>query len=555
MCPNLDAMRIVIVGGVAGGMSAATRLRRLSEDAEIIVLEKSGNVSFANCGLPYYVGEVIPRRSDLLLQTPQSLAARFRLDVRVHTEAIAIDPQAHIVTARTPDGHEETLRYDALVLATGAQPLRPAMPGIERAVSLRNVEDVDAIASAAAGARTAVVVGAGFIGLEMAENLVRRGLNVALVEATSQAMPPMDPEMVAPIHDRIRANGVDLRLNTAVIAIGERDVTLADGSRLDADLVVLAIGVRPDSRLAQTAGVALTDRGAVIVDERMRTSVPDIYAVGDLVAKTDAIDASQTLVPLAQTANLQGRMVADAIMGRPVINRPVLGTSIVGVFGLQVGSTGWSEKRARAAGRDVRVIHTHPANHAGYYPGAATMHLKLVVDARTDAILGVQGVGEAGIDKRIDVIATAITGGIPAAELAELELAYAPQFGSAKDPINMLGFIDANLRDGLVDAIQWHELPAAVAAGATVLDVRNPAEHAARAIPGSVLIPLDELRDRLNEVPSGDLVVHCAAGQRSYLAARILAQHGWSVRSLDGGITTWADGQSVAAPQPESVGQ
>lgn len=555
MCPNLDAMRIVIVGGVAGGMSAATRLRRLSEDAEIIVLEKSGNVSFANCGLPYYVGEVIPRRSDLLLQTPQSLAARFRLDVRVHTEAIAIDPQAHIVTARTPDGHEETLRYDALVLATGAQPLRPAMPGIERAVSLRNVEDVDAIASAAAGARTAVVVGAGFIGLEMAENLVRRGLNVALVEATSQAMPPMDPEMVAPIHDRIRANGVDLRLNTAVIAIGERDVTLADGSRLDADLVVLAIGVRPDSRLAQTAGVALTDRGAVIVDERMRTSVPDIYAVGDLVAKTDAIDASQTLVPLAQTANLQGRMVADAIMGRPVINRPVLGTSIVGVFGLQVGSTGWSEKRARAAGRDVRVIHTHPANHAGYYPGAATMHLKLVVDARTDAILGVQGVGEAGIDKRIDVIATAITGGIPAAELAELELAYAPQFGSAKDPINMLGFIDANLRDGLVDAIQWHELPAAVAAGATVLDVRNPAEHAARAIPGSVLIPLDELRDRLNEVPSGDLVVHCAAGQRSYLAARILAQHGWSVRSLDGGITTWADGQSVAAPQSESVGQ
>lgn len=555
MCPNLDAMRIVIVGGVAGGMSAATRLRRLSEDAEIIVLEKSGNVSFANCGLPYYVGEVIPRRSDLLLQTPQSLAARFRLDVRVHTEAIAVDPQAHIVTARTPDGHEETLRYDALVLATGAQPLRPAMPGIERAVSLRNVEDVDAIASAAAGARTAVVVGAGFIGLEMAENLVRRGLNVALVEATSQAMPPMDPEMVAPIHDRIRANGVDLRLNTAVIAIGERDVTLADGSRLDADLVVLAIGVRPDSRLAQTAGVALTDRGAVIVDERMRTSVPDIYAVGDLVAKTDAIDASQTLVPLAQTANLQGRMVADAIMGRPVINRPVLGTSIVGVFGLQVGSTGWSEKRARAAGRDVRVIHTHPANHAGYYPGAATMHLKLVVDARTDAILGVQGVGEAGIDKRIDVIATAITGGIPAAELAELELAYAPQFGSAKDPINMLGFIDANLRDGLVDAIQWHELPAAVAAGATVLDVRNPAEHAARAIPGSVLIPLDELRDRLNEVPSGDLVVHCAAGQRSYLAARILAQHGWSVRSLDGGITTWADGQSVAAPQSESVGQ
>ena len=311
--------------------------------------------------------------------------------------------------------------------------------------------------------------------------------------------------------------------------------------------MIAAIGVRPDTQLAESAGLALAEGGGILVDQQFRTSEPNIYAIGDAVAKSDAIGECSALVPLAQTANLQGRRVADVIMGRAASDRPVLGTAIVGVFGLQVASTGWSEKRLRAAGRPYRAIHTHPAAHAGYYPGSTQISLKLLVDPDTDEILGAQGVGEAGVDKRIDVIATAITGGIRASELADLELAYAPQFGSAKDPINMLGWIASNLRDGLTDTIQWHELDAAIADGATVVDVRTPAEHEANAIPGSVLIPLDELRDRLAEVPAGDLVVHCAVGLRGYLATRILEQQrdgrGWGrVRNLDGGLKTWLAG-------------
>lgn len=536
-------MRIVIVGGVAGGMSAATRLRRLDESCEIVVLERSGHVSFANCGLPYYLGGVIKRRESLLLQTPTSLNARFNIDVRVGHEVVAIDTAAKTVDVRNlADSTVETLGYDSLVLSPGASPARPPIPGIERALSLRNIEDTDKMAAAIGHASTAVLIGGGFIGLEVAENLVHRGLQVAVVEATAQVMPPMDPEMVAPVHQRLRDNGVDLRLGAAVVSIEQDRVQLADGSSLPADLVVAAIGVRPDDALARAAGIAVADRGGILVDGFFRTSAPDVYAVGDAVVKDDAMDDSGVLIPLANTANLQGRRVADVIMGRLESNRPVLGTAIVGVFGLQVASTGWSEKRARAAGRPVRVIHTHPANHAGYYPGASTMALKLIVDPQTDLILGAQGVGESGVDKRIDVIATAITGGLTASDLAELELAYAPQFGSAKDPINMLGYIATNLRDGLTDSIQWHELDDAVAAGAHIVDVRSQAEHDRQAIPGSTLVPLDELRGRLAELPDGDVIVHCAVGLRGYLATRILAQHGRSVRNLDGGITTWSVG-------------
>lgn len=536
-------MRIVIVGGVAGGMSAATRLRRLDESCEIVVLERSGHVSFANCGLPYYLGGVIKRRESLLLQTPTSLNARFNIDVRVGHEVVAIDTAAKTVDVRNlADSTVETLGYDSLVLSPGASPARPPIPGIERALSLRNIEDTDKMAAAIGHASTAVLIGGGFIGLEVAENLVHRGLQVAVVEATAQVMPPMDPEMVAPVHQRLRDNGVDLRLGAAVVSIEQDRVQLADGSSLPADLVVAAIGVRPDDALARAAGIAVADRGGILVDGFFRTSAPDVYAVGDAVVKDDAMDDSGVLIPLANTANLQGRRVADVIMGRLESNRPVLGTAIVGVFGLQVASTGWSEKRARAAGRPVRVIHTHPANHAGYYPGASTMALKLIVDPQTDLILGAQGVGESGVDKRIDVIATAITGGLTASDLAELELAYAPQFGSAKDPINMLGYIATNLRDGLTDSIQWHELDDAVAAGAHIVDVRSQAEHDRQAIPGATLVPLDELRGRLAELPDGDVIVHCAVGLRGYLATRILAQHGRSVRNLDGGITTWSAG-------------
>ena len=539
-------MRVIVIGGVAGGMSAATRLRRLDERAEIIVLERSGYVSFANCGLPYHVGGVIERRSALLLQTPESLRARFNLDVRVGHEVVAIDRTRKVVRVRELAAEVETeLSYDALVLSPGARPVRPPIPGIERALSLRDIEDTDALVAATGPARTAVVIGGGFIGVEMAENLRHRGLAVALVEATDQVMAPLDPEMAALVHDRIRERGVDLRLGVSVVAIGPQEVTLADGDRLPADVVVAAIGVRPDVALAQAAGLEIGERGGIWVDEHLRTSDPAIYAVGDAVEKVDALDASPALVPLANTANLQGRRVADIIAGQEVKDRPVLGTAIVGVFGLQVATTGWNEKRLRAAGRPYRAIHTHPASHAGYYPGAAGMSLKLLVDPRTDAILGAQGIGEAGVDKRIDVLATAITGGIAASALAGLELAYAPQFSSAKDPVNMLGYIAENLRLGTSTTIQWHELDEALSSGATLLDVRTAQEHAAGAIPGALLFPVDELRDRLDEIPGGPLIVHCAVGLRGHTAARLLAQAGREVRNLDGGYRTWAAGTAA----------
>jgi len=552
---------VVIVGGVAGGMSTATRLRRLDETARIIVVERSGHVSFANCGLPYHVGGVIEARSALLLQTPASLGARFGLDVRVRTEAVAIDPAAHRVTLRDlASGVEEEVTYDALVLSPGARPVRPPIPGIERALTLRDLEDTDVLVAAVAAAQgveargfddespepaTAVVIGGGFIGVELTENLVHRGMQVALVEATPQVMAPLDPEMVAPVHRALRAAGVDLHLGRSVTAIGVEDVTLDDGTVLPAALVVAAIGVRPDTTLAQAAGLRVGDRGGIAVDEHFRTSAPDVYAVGDAVEKVDGLSHEQALVPLANTANLQGRQVADVIAGDGGTDRPVLGTAIVGVMGLQVAATGWNEKRLRAAGRAHRAIHTHPASHATYYPGAATMALKLLVDPETDAILGAQGVGREGVDKRIDVIATAMTAGLRARDLAALELAYAPQFGSAKDPVNMLGHIDDNLHSGLSACIQWHELDAALASGAALIDVRTASEFAKGSIEGALNIPVDELRDRLEEVPAGPVVVHCAVGLRGHVAARILRQRGWEdVRNLSGGYTTWRAGTS-----------
>ncbi|MGO4957067.1 FAD-dependent oxidoreductase [Luteococcus sp. Sow4_B9] len=546
---NPAAQRVVIVGGVAAGMSAAARLRRLDGSAQITVVERSGNISFANCGLPYHVGGVIEQRDALLLQTPQAIKARFDIDVFVGTEAVAINREQHTVTVRELDGGaERELPYDKLVLAPGASPIRPPLPGIERALGLRNVEDTDAMVAALPGARTAVVIGGGFIGVELAENLVHKGLQVSLVEATSQVMAPLDPEMVAPVHAVLRDSGVDLRLGVSVQAIGADDVELSDGTRIPADLVVAAIGVRPESGLAKAAGLEIGERGGIVVDEHFRTSDPDVFAVGDAVHKVDAVDGSQTLVPLAQTANLQGRRVADLIAGRPVQDRPVLGTAIVGIFGLQVASTGWNEKRLVEAGRPHRIIHTHPMNHAGYYPGAQQMALKLIVDPQTDKILGAQGVGREGVDKRIDVIATAMTAGLTASDLAELELAYAPQFGSAKDPVNMLGFVAENLATGLSRNIQWHEVEAAQEAGATVVDVRTPGEYEAGNIPGALLIPVDELRERLDELPEGDLVVHCAVGVRGHIAAQILAAAGRpGARNLDGGFKTWRAGMDARA--------
>jgi NADPH-dependent 2,4-dienoyl-CoA reductase/sulfur reductase-like enzyme/rhodanese-related sulfurtransferase len=538
-------MKTVIVGGVAGGMSAATRLRRLDENAEIVVLERSGHVSFANCGLPYYVGEVITDRNALLLQTPASLKARFGIDVRVGTEAIEIDRAAKSIRVQDlSTGRTYVEDYDHLVLAPGAAPFVPPIPGVERALTLRNIADVDAMAAAvdAALARpepTAVIMGGGFIGVELAENLTERGVKVTIVELADQLLAPLDVEMAVLVEKHLLKHGVDVVTGASVTEICPETVALSNGQVLPAAMVVAAIGVRPETGLAEAAGLELGERGGILVDEHQRTSDPAIFAVGDAVVKRDALTGSQALVPLAGPANRHGRLVADVIAGRAVSARPVLGTAIVGAFGLVAAATGWTEKRAVAAGRAVRIIHTHPANHAGYYPGAEGMSLKLVVDTDTDAILGAQGVGGAGVDKRIDVIATAMRGGLIASDLADLELAYAPQFGSAKDPVNMLGFIAENLRDGLTETIQWHEVAAQVAAGVQLIDVRTPAEYARGTVEGAINIPVDELRARIDEVDS-DVIVHCQVGLRGYLAARTLAQHGRRVRNLDGGYRTWA---------------
>lgn len=526
-------------------MSAATRLRRLDEQMEIIVLERSGYVSFANCGLPYHVGGVIEERSALLLQTPEALWERFRIDVRVGTEAVGIDRDRKVVAVRdAATGVETELTYDTLVLSPGARPVQPPIPGIERALLLRNIEDTDAMVAAVRGVEHAVVIGGGFIGLEVAENLLELGIKVSLVEALDQVMAPLDPEMVAPVHARMRQHGIDLHLGSAVTAIGAEDVTLADGSRLPADLVVASIGVRPDVALAEQAGLEIGSLGGIVVDERQRTTDRSIYAVGDAVQKRDALNGDQVLVPLANTANLQGRRVADDIAGRGTPARPVQGTSIVGMLGLQVAATGWNEKRLKAAGHPYLAIHTHPASHATYYPGASTMALKLLFDPSDGRILGAQGVGEDGVDKRIDVIATAMAGGLSAPELAEVELAYAPPFGSAKDAVNMLGFVAENRMSGLEKSLQWHELAGAQESGATVIDVRTAREFAGGAIPGAINIPVDEIRDRLDEVPEGTLILHCGVGIRSHAAVFMLGDR--EVYNLDGGYTTWEAGMSVS---------
>jgi NADPH-dependent 2,4-dienoyl-CoA reductase/sulfur reductase-like enzyme/rhodanese-related sulfurtransferase len=538
-------MKTVIVGGVAGGMSAATRLRRLDEAADIVVFEKSGYVSFANCGLPYFVGGVISERDALLLQTPASLNARFALDVRVNSEVTSIDRQAKTVTVSDlSTGAQYLESYDSLILAPGAAPFIPLIPGVERALSLRNIADTDVMSAKVAEVLatpkpSAVIMGGGFIGIELAENLHDRGIAVAIVELAGQIMAPLDVEMAALVEKHIAKHGVEVITGASVTAIGDHEVTLSDGRTLPAELVIAAIGVRPESGLAKAAGLDISERGGIVVDAQQRTSDPSIYAVGDAVTKRDAITGDETMVPLAGPANRHGRLVADVIAGRDVQANTVMGTAVVGVFGLSAAATGWTEKRAIAAGKKIRVIHTHPANHAGYYPGAEGMSLKLVVDADTDAILGAQGVGGVGVDKRIDVIATSMRGQITASELVDLELSYAPQFSSAKDPVNMLGYVAENLRDGLTQTIQWHEVAAEVDRGVQLIDVRTAAEYARGSVDGAVNIPVDDLRDRIDEV-ADEVIVHCQVGLRGYIAARTLAQSGRKVRNLDGGYRTWA---------------
>lgn len=546
--------RVVIVGGVAGGMSAATRLRRLDPHASITVLERSGHVSYANCGLPYYVGGVIASESDLLLQTPESLERRFRLDVRVSSEVVAIDRAARTVTVvDTADLTEYDLPYDQLVLSPGARPIVPPLPGIERAMTLRTVEDVARIVAAVKRRpRHAVVIGGGFIGVETAENLLARGISTTLVEAADQLLAPLDSEMATVVAHEVRLQGVDLRLGVALAAVGEDSVELTDGESLPADLVILAIGVKPDTTLALECGLVIGDRGGILVDEYWRTSDPAIYAIGDAVAKRDALDGEEVLVPLANIANRQGRVVADHIAGHPVRPVPALGTAIVKVFELSIATTGWNERRLKAAGRPYVAIHSHPNSHAGYYPGAKDMSLKLLVDPESGAILGAQGVGRDGVDKRIDVIATAIRAGLPAVELADLELAYAPPFSSAKDPVNMLGYMADNLLSGATRTAQWHEVADYAAQGIPLIDVRTAAEFAQGHIDGSLNIPIDEMRERIDEVPAGTVLIYCEVGMRGHNATMYLRQNGYDAMNLDGGYRTWVRSPAAVVHTPEN---
>ena len=539
-------MRVIIIGGVAGGMSAATRLRRLDETAEIIVLEKSGHVSYANCGLPYYVGGVIAEEKDLLLQTPASLHARFRLDVRVSTEVLAINPSKKVVAIKNLiTGQTDELDYDKLILSPGASPVVPPIPGIERGMTLRTVEDVEKIA-ASVGKQPAssVVIGGGFIGVEIAENLVHRKIPTALVEATDQVLMPLDPELATLVSKEMRSHGVDLRLGSSVVKISADSVELANGDVLPAEIVILAIGVRPEIGLAKAAGLEIGSRNGIKVDEFNRTSNPDIYAVGDAAEKTDALDGNATLVPLANLANRHGRVVADHICGLTVRPVKTIGTAIVKVFDLMIATTGWNEKRLTAANIPHQAIHIHPNSHAGYYPDAKQMTLKLIFDPKSGEILGAQGVGIEGVDKRIDVIATAMRGGITAPELADLELAYAPPFGSAKDPVNMLGYVAENVISGVSKVAQWHEINAYREKGYQLVDVRSESECGRGIIPGAINIPVDEIRDRYKELTNKNLLVNCQVGLRGHTGSMLLKEFGFNPVNLDGGYLTWINSPS-----------
>lgn len=534
-------MRTVIIGGVAGGMSAATRLRRLDESAEIIVLERSGHVSYANCGLPYYVGGVITEEDKLYLQTPESLHKRFRLDVRVHHEVTEIAADKKVVIARDLiSGSESEISFDKLILSPGASPVVPQIPGIERALTLRTVEDVLRIYDAVeVKPKNAVVIGGGFIGVEMAENLVHKGIKTSLIEALPQVLAPLDPEMAELVHKELRKNGIDLHLANSVKEITESEVILADGTKVSAELVIASIGVKPDTTLAKAAGLEIGTHGGVAVNKFNQTSNPDIYAIGDAAEKSDELTGESTLIPLANIANRHGRITADHIVGKPVREVSSIGTAIVKVFDLAVATTGWNAKRLTAASKPFKEIHTHPNSHATYYPGATQFSLKLIFDPQSGEILGAQGVGRDGVDKRIDVIATALRSGITAPALADLELAYAPPFGSAKDPVNMLGYIAENVITGITEIAQWNELDKYKTDSYSFVDVRSESEFANGTIPGSVNIPVDELRERHTEIKNKKVIINCQVGQRGHVATMLLRSMGYDAKNLDGGYLTW----------------
>ena len=540
-------MKVVIVGGVAGGATAAARIRRLDEQAEIVVFERSGYISYANCGLPYFIGDVITDPEDLTLQTPESFYSRFRTEMKVRHEVTAIHPDRKTVSVKNLEtGEEFEENYDKLILSPGAKPTQPRVPGtgLDRVFTLRTVEDTFRIKAYINKhhPKSAVLAGGGFIGLELAENLRELGMDVTIVQRPRQLMNPFDPDMAALIHGEMRRNGVRLVLGRTVEGFAEKDggvdVLLKDGAPLHAGMVVLAIGVTPDTALAKDAGLALGIRDSIVVNERMETSVPDIYAVGDAVQVKHAVTGQDALISLAGPANRQGRIAADNVCGGDSRYSGSQGSSVIKVFGLTAAVTGVSETNARKAGLDVDKVILSPMSHAGYYPGGKLMTMKVVFEKETYRLLGAQIVGSEGVDKRIDVLAAAIHGGMKATGLKELDLAYAPPYSSAKDPVNMAGFMIDNIARGILRQWFLEDLDRLPRDGSvTLLDVRTAGEYGGGHIDGFRNIPVDELRERLDEVEPGKPVyVICQSGLRSYIACRVLAGYGYEAYNFAGGF-------------------
>lgn len=537
--------KVVIIGGVAGGASAAARLRRLDENAHIVVVERGPYISFANCGLPYYLGGTIQDRAALTLQTPESFKARFNVDVRVFSEAVSIQPDNKTITIHNHNtGEEYEESYDSLILSMGADAAMPPIPGIDskKVFTVRNIPDTVAVKTYIEEhqAKKAVVAGGGFIGLEVAENLRDLGMDVTLVEMADQVIPSIDADMAAQVHGHMRQKGLHLLLGSALQKIEDTETGVSltvNGEPIDADLLVMAIGVRPASEIAVKAGLPANAKGALIVNSAMETGVEGIYAVGDLIEITHFVTGEKGYIPLAGPANKQGRIAADNICGIPSRYTGTQGSSILKVFDLAVASTGITEKTAKALHLNYEKSFTFSANHATYYPGATNMSIKTIFEKNTGKILGVQIVGNDGVDKRCDVFATAIRAGMTAKDLTELELCYAPPFGSAKDPVNMAGYVIENMMSGLVKTFHWHDIEKiSKDPGAFLLDTRNPMEYLAGTIPGFINIPLDSLRDRLDEIPKDKTIyVTCQIGLRGYIAARILMQNGYDVYNLSGG--------------------
>ena len=540
--------KILIVGGVAGGATAAARLRRLDEKSQIIMFERGEYISFANCGLPYYIGNVIENRDALLVQTVEGMKKRFNLDIRNFSEVVSIDAEKMEVTVNNlSTGETYVEKYDELILSPGASPIKPPITGIADAdniFTLRNIPDTDAIKGFVdtKNPKEAVVVGGGFIGIEMAENLAERGVRVHLVEMLNQVMAPIDFEMAQIVHKHMVEKGVDLILGDGVDSFEEngRVVKLKSGRKINSDITILSIGIRPENELAKSAGLELGDRGHIRVNENFETSKPHIYAVGDAIETQGLIYGEASSIALASPANRQARIVADRINGIDSKYKGVLGTSVAKVFDLTVSSTGYNEKKLKNMGKnDFKSIHIYPLSNAGYYPTARPLDLKLIFEIPSGRVLGAQAIGEVGVEKRIDVIATAIAAKMTVRDLQELELSYAPPFSSAKDPVNMAGYVASNILDG-IEAVSVMEIDDIVEKGGYLIDVRTVGEFMAGSMPGAVNIPLDELRDRLDEIPKDkDIYINCQVGLRGYLAVRILKNNGINAVNVDGGYKSY----------------